>query len=199
MKLRRILLVSVPAAVGSVALTLGVGGFAGATGGETNNVGVNVGANLGNAVSATALAQPAGKGLKYFTVAASAFVPDGVHNTGEDYFNRWDPSALSNTDPGRCFNAAADLPAKSKIVSVTFYYTGGSAVMYAELNLQDLATGTTVDLASFDSTVSVTPTYTSTTIDVTQDQVVNPQDGYSFGVCPNGTTTFSGVSVAYSS
>lgn len=48
--------------------------------------------------------------LHYYSLAASAFAPDGLHTTTSDYFNQWDPSALSNQDSGRCFNAGLSLP-----------------------------------------------------------------------------------------
>src|SRR5580658_4927046 len=46
----------------------------------------------------------------HYSLAASAFAPDGLHDVTEDYFNAWDPSTLSNTDAGRCFDAGLSLP-----------------------------------------------------------------------------------------
>ena len=117
--------------------------------------------------------------------------------TTSDYFNLFDPATLSNSDSGRCFNAGVNLPAGAKIKSVTFFYTAGSTVLYGELNRQDLANHTSIELASFDSSVNTTPTYTSTTITVGADKAVVAADAYGLGVCFSGSTTFSGVSIGY--
>ena len=50
-------------------------------------------------------AGPAVTTTHYYSLAASAFTPDGLHTTTSDYFNQWDPLTLSNQDSGRCFNA----------------------------------------------------------------------------------------------
>jgi hypothetical protein len=68
---------------------------------------------------------PAASGVHYYSLAASAFAPDDLHNTSEDYFNQWGPKTLSNSDSGRCLNAGAYLPNGAKIKSVTVYYTEG--------------------------------------------------------------------------
>jgi hypothetical protein len=134
----------------------------------------------------------------HLTMAASAFAPDGLHDTTEDYFNEWDPTTLSNEDSGRCFNAGAVLPNGAKLTSVTVYYTEGSVDMYFELNRQDLATHAGVELVSFDTSTATTPTYTETTFDITSNATVNTAKyAYSFGTCPSGNTTFSGVTVTY--
>jgi hypothetical protein len=145
-----------------------------------------------------ATAAAAGTKLAHYTLAASAFAPDGLHDTSEDYFNEWDPTALSNQDAGRCFNTNLALPNGAKLKSVTFYYTAGSAAMYAEFTAQDLAAHDDTPLASFDTTVG-SDTFTSTTMKITGPgaTVNTAQDAYAIGVCPNGDTTFSGVSVAY--
>lgn len=136
----------------------------------------------------------------HYSLAASAFSPDGLHNVSNDYFNRWDPAALSNTDPGRCFDAGLSLPTGSTLKSVTAYYTAGGSVMYFELNRQDLAKQSAVDLVSFDTTVNTgNPAYTSTTKPIpAADAGVNYTNyAYSVGVCPVGNTTFSGLSITY--
>ncbi|MGA2211312.1 MAG: hypothetical protein ABSH30_16960 [Acidimicrobiales bacterium] len=141
----------------------------------------------------------AGTKTGHLTLAASAFTPDGLHNTAEDYFNEWDPTTLSNQDAGRCFNTGAILPNGAKLSTVTAYYTAGSADMYFEMNRQELNNNTAVALVSFDTTANSTPTYTSMSATVAAaDAIVNTTKyAYSFGVCPSATTTFSGVSVTY--
>lgn len=136
---------------------------------------------------------------QHYSLAASAYAPDGLHTTTEDYFNQWDPSTLSNTDVGRCFNAGLSLPSKAHLKSITVYYTAGSNVMYFEINEQTLATHSGTDLIDFDTTVDTgTPTYTSMTETFPANTVVNmAQDAYSSGVCPNGTTTFTGFTITY--
>ena len=135
----------------------------------------------------------------HYSLAASAFAPDGLHSAAEDYFNSWDPSTLNNQDSGRCFNAGLSLPANATLKSVTAYYTAGSSAMYFEINRQDLVNHTTSDLVSFDSSVASTPAYTATKKSVPSvyaavDEAVY---AYSAGVCPNGTTTFTGLTIAY--
>ena len=67
-----------------------------------------------------------------------------------------------------------------------------------ELNRQDLANHTALDLVTTDTASTTgTPFYTSTVVGLTANNVVNTKDAYSFGVCPSGTTTFSGATVAY--
>jgi hypothetical protein len=149
---------------------------------------------------AKAPATPAAKTVTHhYALAASAFAPDGLHNTAEDYFNNWDPTTLSNQDAGRCFDAGLSLPVGATLKSVTAYYTAGSSAMYFELNRQDLINHTTVDVVSFDTTASSTSTYMSTRMPVPSAvAAVNMTDyAYSVGVCPSGTTTFSGVIIAY--
>jgi hypothetical protein len=145
-------------------------------------------------------ATPAAKTVTHhYALAASAFAPDGLHNTAEDYFNNWDPTTLSNQDAGRCFDAGLSLPVGATLKSVTAYYTAGSSAMYFELNRQDLINHTAVDVVSFDTTASSTSIYMSTRMPVPSAvAAVNMTDyAYSVGVCPSGTTTFSGVIIAY--
>jgi hypothetical protein len=65
----------------------------------------------------------AGTVTHHYSLAASAFAPDGLHVTTEDYFNQWDATTLSNQDPGRCFNTGLSLPPNVTLKSVKFYYT----------------------------------------------------------------------------
>lgn len=158
-------------------------------------IGIGFGA-VGTAAAAPTTATT-GTATHHYSLAASAFAPDGLHNTTEDYFNQWDPTALSNTDSGRCFNAGLSLPPNAILNSVTAYYTEGTTAMYFEINQQDLANHTATDLASFDSTVATTATYTSTTKPLNNIKVNMTHDAYSVGVCPNGDTTFSGLTITY--
>jgi hypothetical protein len=154
--------------------------------------------------TATASATPASKGpvrlaTHHFSLAASAFAPDGLHDTTEDYFNDWDPATLNNQDSGRCFNVGLALPTGITLKSVTLYYTAGSSVMYFEINRQDLLNHTSADLASTDTTEAETPAYASVTLPIpAADAAVNMTGyAYSAGVCPSGTTTFTGLSITY--
>jgi hypothetical protein len=135
----------------------------------------------------------------HYSLAASAFAPDGLHTTTDDYFNSWDPSTLSNTDTGRCFNAGLSLPVGITLKSLTVYYTAGSTAMFVELNRQDLPAHTFTNLVDFDTTIVTTPAYTSVTKTIPAgDASVNmTKYAYSFGVCPSGTTTFSGLTITY--
>jgi hypothetical protein len=137
--------------------------------------------------------------VHHYSLAASAFAPDGLHTTTEDYFNEWDPTTLSNTDTGRCFNAGLSLPVGITLKSVTVYYTAGSASMYFEVNRQNLPTHKATDLVSFDTTVVTTAAYTSVTKKIpASDAAVNmTKYAYSVGVCPSATTTFSGLTITY--
>ncbi len=134
-----------------------------------------------------------------FSLAASAFAPDGLHQPSEDYFNQWAPPALANTDSGRCFNAGLALPTGITLKSVKAYYTQGSAPMFFELIRQDLADNSSLDIASFDSTVAATPEYTSTSeaIPAADAAVDYTRYAYSAGVCPSGNATFAGITITY--
>jgi hypothetical protein len=152
------------------------------------------------AAKAPAAKAPAVKMVTHhYALAASAFAPDGLHNTAEDYFNSWDPSTLNNQDAGRCFNAGLSLPVGATLKSVTAYYTAGTSVMYFEVNRQDLINHTSSQVVSFDTAVASTSTYTSTKKSVPSVYAaVDMTDyAYSAGVCPSGTTTFTGLIIAY--
>lgn len=180
--------------VAAAAMTLSLGTFAGAGPIGTNNsrgpaAGVDLGSRASTATTSTVL---------HYTLAASAFGPDGSHTTSSPWFNLWDPSTLSNTTPGRCFDAGVVLPAGALIKSVTFYYTQGSSSMYAKLNRQTLSTHTYMDLATLSTTpYTGTPFYTKATVKVLTGGKVNASAGYSLGACFTGTTTFSGATVNY--
>lgn len=135
----------------------------------------------------------------HYSLAASAFAPDGLHDTSDDYFNLWDPSTLSNTDDGRCFNAGLSLPVGITLKSVTVYYTASSTGMLVEMNRQDLPAHTAINLVEFDTAIVTTPAYTSVTKTIpASDASVNmTKYAYSFGVCPSGDTTFSGLTITY--
>ncbi len=149
--------------------------------------------------AASAAAPAAATVTQHYSLASTAYAPDGLHATADDYFNQWDPATLSNTDTGRCFNAGLSLPPKASLKSITVYYTGGSAAMFFEINQQTLATHTASDLVAFDTTVNTgSPAYTSMTETFPANTVVNmAQNAYSSGVCPSGDTTFSGFTITY--
>jgi hypothetical protein len=137
--------------------------------------------------------------VHHYSLAASAFAPDGLHTTTEDYFNDWDPTTLSNTDTGRCFNTGLSLPVGIALKSVTVYYTAGSAAMLFELNRQNLPAHKFTDVVDFDTAIVTTAAYTSVTKKIpASDASVNmTKYAYSVGVCPSGTTTFSGLTITY--
>jgi hypothetical protein len=138
--------------------------------------------------------------MHHYSIAASAFAPDSLDNTAQDYFNRWDPSTLSNTSNGRCFNAGVVLPNGATIHSVWFFYTNGATnAFYGELNRQNLLTHTFRFLTHFTSKPTGTsPKYTITKRSVTSHNVVvTGRYAYSVGVCPAGDATFTGVMVNY--
>lgn len=137
----------------------------------------------------------------HYSLAASAFSPDGLHDTLVDYFNQWDPAALSNTNIGRCFNAGLSLPIGVTLKSVTAYYTQGSTVMFFGLSRQDLVHHTAVDLVTIDTPVNHgSPIYKSVTkpIPAADAAVDYTKYAYTVGVCPIGNTTFSGLNITYS-
>jgi hypothetical protein len=166
-------------------------------------IGVLVGlAAVGTAAASSAAAtSPAANAVTHhFSLAASAFAPDGLHSTSEEYFNQWDPTTLSNQDSGRCFNVGLALPPSITLKSVKAYYTAGSAALFFEINRQDLVNHTSEQLVSFDTTaITTTPAYGSTTKSIpSADATVNMGTyAYSVGVCPSGTTTFSGLTITY--
>jgi hypothetical protein len=138
--------------------------------------------------------------VRHFTIAASAFAPDSLHGTTNDYFNLWNPSTLSNSQAGRCFDAAASLPNGATIRSVIFFYTNGATnQFFGELNRQNLATHGSKILAQFTSTPTGTsPVYAATKKSISTSNVVDTSRfAYSFGVCPFGDSTFTGVMVNY--
>lgn len=164
------------------------------------SIGFAVVGNAAAAPSAPAAATVVKTVTHHYSLDASAFTPDGLHNPASDYFNRWDPSALSNTDAGRCFNAGLSLPIGVTLKSVTAYYTAGGSVMFFELNRQDLVHQVGLELVSFDTLVNTgSPAYTSITKPIpAADAMVNYTNyAYSVGVCPNESTTFSGLTITY--
>ena len=127
---------------------------------------------------------------------------DGIHNPADDYFDQWDPSTLSNTNAGRCFNAGLSLPIGITLKSVTVYYSAGNSVLFFDLSRQDLVHHTATDLVTFDTTVGTgtTVAYTSITkpIPAADAAVDYTKYAYTVGLCPAGTTTFSGLNITYS-
>src|SRR6266568_1817721 len=79
--------------------------------------------------------------VHHFALAASAFAPDSLRGATNDYFNGWNPSILSNSEAGRCFDAGVSLPNGATIRSVSFFYTNGATNhFFGELNRQQLGT-----------------------------------------------------------
>jgi hypothetical protein len=161
--------------------------------------GLAIGFTVVGTASAASTSAPAATTVNNYSLAASAFAPDGLHNTADDYFNLWDPSTLSNTDSGRCFNAGVNLPNGAVMKSITFYYTNGATdSLSGQLNRQNLGAHTAVDLASFDSTpTGGSPVYTHTTLNITSKGTFFTNYAYSVGVCPFGDATFTGITISY--
>jgi len=134
-----------------------------------------------------------------FSLAASAFSPDGLHDTTQDYFNQWDPATLSDQAAGRCFQAGLALPNGITLKTIKAYYTQGSSALFFELSRQDLVNHTSTELVSYDTTVAASPVYTSTTsaIPAADAAVDYTKYAYTIGVCPVGTTTFTGITISY--
>jgi hypothetical protein len=159
---------------------------------------------IGLAIVGTASAAPGAPApapvTHHYTIAASAFAPDelDITTTTNDYFNQWDPTALTNSGD-RCFNAGLALPPGATLTSVTVYYAAGDAAMYFELNRQELSNHTGTAYVSFNTSTTGTPGYTSTTKTIpSADAVVNMgKYAYSAGVCPSGNTFFSGLNITY--
>lgn len=150
--------------------------------------------------AAAVSASPAAKTVTHhYSLAASAFAPDHVGDPTKDYFNNWDPTTLS--EPGnRCFNTGLSLPPNAVLKSITFYYTKGSGEMSGELNRQNLTKHTDTLLAQFVTTTTTgTPSYThlSKSIAKSVAQVNMTNFAYSIGICPRATTTFSGITITY--
>jgi hypothetical protein len=135
----------------------------------------------------------------HLSIAASAFAPDSLGNTTQDYQNQWDPTALSDPQDARCFNAGLQFPPSVTLKSVKFYYTAGSKGMELNFNRQDLINHTFTDLAKVTTASSSSAVYKSVSRNVpSADATVNMTNyAYSVGVCPAGTTSFSGVTVTY--
>lgn len=153
----------------------------------------------------TAAAGPAARNAPktvthHYSLGASAFAPDDLGNTSSDYFNDWDPTNLSEVGGGRCFNAGLSLPDGATLKSVTFYYTSGSAGMNMEVNRQNLTVHSFARLA-----VADIPAQAGATRYVWKTFKVNPAEAkvdmsrfaYQAGVCPHGTSSFSGLIITY--
>jgi hypothetical protein len=164
-----------------------------------------VGAGIGIALVGVAAAAPAAPAraktvTHHYSLAASAFAPDGLHNTTKDYFNDWDPTTLINDDLGRCFNAGLSLPTNVTMTSITVYYVKGSASMFVDFNRQNLTKHAFKDLVSFHAgTTTGSPVYSHTTKNIAKaNAMVNYTSfAYSLGVCPSGNTDFRGVTITY--
>lgn len=149
--------------------------------------------------AAAVSASPAAKTVTHhYSLAASAFAPDHVGDPTKDYFNTWDPTTLS--EPGaRCFNTGLSLPPNAVLKSVTAYYTKGSTDLSFEINRQNLTSHTSKILVQIHPSTTSTPVYSHTTKSVAKSvaQVNMTNFAYSAGVCPAGNTTFSGLTITY--
>src|SRR5579875_3676811 len=148
---RRTIGLALALAIAGSGIAIGASALAASPGKPTNNRAQAGGQPGARAVGAPQVAPSSSSPtvvLGYLSLAASAFAPDGLDDTSEDYFNHWDPSTLSNQDSQRCFDAGLTLPSNATIKSATFYYTEGtSSVMYGEINRQDLVNHTATTLA----------------------------------------------------
>lgn len=83
--------------------------------------------------------------------------------------------------------------------SITFYYTPGSDPMSMELNRQNLPSHAFKLLASTETGTLAPHKYTHKTFSIAKANatVNNGQYAYSVGVCPDGTSTFSGLIITY--
>jgi hypothetical protein len=158
---------------------------------------------IGVTAVGTATAASSGTSAKvathHFALAASAFAPDAIGDPSHDYGNGWDPAELSN-QTGRCFNAGLALPVNATLKSVTVYFVDGSATMYVEVNRQNMLKHTFALLVHTTlANTTGSPFYTSVTMPVPHRlaAVDMGKYAYSAGVCPNGTTRFSGVIITY--
>jgi hypothetical protein len=162
--------------------------------------GVAIGLAAFGIASAAPSAPASGGAVHHYTLAASAFAPDGLHTPSSDYFNQWDPTNLSNNDPARCFNVGLVLPNGARLKSVTVYFTEGNSPVLLEINRQKLANNTSTILVRHSSgTTGGSPFYTSEKLNIPASKaLVNTATfAYSAGVCPLGTGMFSGINIAY--
>jgi hypothetical protein len=181
------------AAALSAVMSLGTGGSAGANT-RTNNETGAVTAPSGSVSSSGAITV-----VHYYSLAASAFAPDGLHNTSLDYFNQWRPPTLFNNDSVRCFNTGLDLPNGALLKSVTVYYHQSvSNRLFFQVIQDSLATDAATVLTSFRSATAPVAGYTRTVVNFPANTKVNTKNAYSSGVCPVGDATFSGLTIAYS-
>jgi hypothetical protein len=162
-------------------------------------------AAIGSATAAPAApAAPAAKSAPqtvthHYSLGASAFAPDRFGNISVDYVNNWDPTELSAVG-GRCFNTGLSLPDGATLKSVTFYYTSGSASMNMEINRQNLTVHSFARLALAEIPAQSGATkylWKTFKIKPAQAKVDMSRFAYQAGVCPHGTSTFSGLIITY--
>jgi len=151
---------------------------------------------VGAASAAPAKSRPV---THHYSLAASAFAPDSLSSVTNDYLNIWDPAKLTNKDDSRCFDAGLSLPVGSTLKSITFYFWRGDTSGILEVNRQNLPAHAFKRLVKAFTGTSATPTYSKITKSIARaDAVVDyTRYAYSVGVCPEGTTAFSGVTVTY--
>lgn len=133
----------------------------------------------------------------FISLSPSDFTPDNV--PGAEYFNDWTVSALTNTDPGACFNAGVNLPQGAIIKWIDFYYDSGpNTDFFGRFIRQDFLAATSVDLGFVNPVDdSGLPTIASAAIAPSVAKVKNAQYAYMVGVCPFDDTAFHGVRIEY--
>jgi hypothetical protein len=164
--------------------------------------GVAIGcAAVGSATADSSVAAKPKVVTHHYALAASGFAPDSLDSptSTNDYFNKWDPTTLSNQSNDRCFDAGLALPPSVTLKSITFYYTPGSDPMSMELNRQNLPAHAFKRLVDTTTGTLAPHTYTHKTFGIAKANatVNNGQYAYSVGVCPDGTSTFSGLIITY--
>ncbi len=162
------------------------------------------GAALGIAIVGSATAAPAGPSApktvtRHYALAASAFAPDSIREPAQDYSNQWNPTSLIQSMGDRCFDAGLSLPPDATLKSVTFYYTHGSSVISMQLNRQNLQNHQGSVLVNISTHPTSPLIYTSITrkLPASKAKIDFSKYAYSAGVCPNGTSSFSGLIITY--
>lgn len=162
------------------------------------------GVALGIAAVGSATAAPAARNAprtvtRHYALAASAFAPDSIQEPTQDYVNQWNPTSLSQSVGDRCFDAGLSLPPGATLKSVTFYYTHGSSVISMQVNRQNLLNHQGSVLVNISTHPTSPQVYTSVTrsFPASKAKVDSSKYAYSAGVCPNGTSAFSGLIITY--
>lgn len=162
--------------------------------------GVAIGAAaIGSASAAPAAPTAPSTVTHHYALAASAFAPDSLKDVVHDYDNNWDPTALGDLNGERCYNAGLSLPVDATLRSVTVFYEGSNSSLSFEINRQALAPHLYKVLVQLHSKIVTTMTYTAKTLKFSKNlaKVDMRKYAYSAGVCPAGSSTFSGLIITY--